>query len=88
MSDPSITPEAVGELLANMASTFDSSRIVREASIGREKAKRILDSVDCGDLYDPMGDYFIAWDAAGREALTCWGQDHAIAHNLTTTSWL
>ena len=65
---------------------------VRETSISREKARRIMEECDGAAVedFDPAGDYYLAWDAQGREALIVAGRDPARpeAWNHTTMSWL
>jgi len=61
---------------------------VRESSIGRERARQILEGAGLGDLYDADSDYYLSWDADGGEYLTEWGQDAPLCRNNTTTSWI
>jgi hypothetical protein len=59
----------------------------RESLIGSAKAREILRSLGRGDEWTEGSDYYLAWDAEGREYLTEWGQDRPIAENAGTTSW-
>ncbi len=58
----------------------------KESSISEEKARAILTSLGCEDDYC-SGDWFLCWDADGREYLALWGIDEPVAENRGTTSW-
>ena len=59
-----------------------------ETSISRERAKRILSTLDRLDLYSPGGDYYLLTTDDGCEHLTEWGQEEPLAQNTGTLSWL
>lgn len=61
--------------------------IVKEKDVGREQARDILRAAGLEDLYDPSGDYAVAWDAENCEYLTEYGYDAPLAQNTSGTAW-
>lgn len=62
--------------------------ITRETSISRELALAILTALDRSEEWDRLNDYYLCWDAEGREYLWLGGDDEPLAENRSTTSWI
>jgi hypothetical protein len=59
---------------------------MRESSISREHARKILASLNRLDEYDPLNDYYLVTDENG-EHLWIGGMDQPEATNADNMSW-